>query len=424
VALVLLLFLGTSSAARGATVDIVRYEGAITPVAAEFIVDEIERSENEGVAAVVIELDTPGGLDTAMRDIVKAILNAEVPVVVYVSPPGSRAASAGVFITMAAHVAAMAPGTNIGSASPVSMMGAQMDSTMSRKVTNDAVAYLEGIAERRGRNGEWASRFVVDAENLPAERALEEDVIDVVALDREELLEAIDGWLVKVDRREVRLETSDAELRLREMGFRHRILSALANPALAYLLLLLGMYGIFFELSNPGSILPGVVGAIAILLALFALQALPISYVGLALMILAMILFILEIFVTSYGLLSIAGVASLVIGSLMLFQSEADWARLSLKIIVPAVSLSAAFFLVCVWLAIRGQRRPVSTGKRAMLGEHARVSVQIEGEDSRGKVVVHGEVWNARAEDIIPVGATVEVIEVEGRTVVVRRLRS
>lgn len=411
---------GPDPGRRPGVVIVAPWEGAITPVSAQFFLQAIEAAERDDVQALVLELDTPGGLDSAMRRIIKAQLGAQVPVVVYVAPAGSRAASAGVFLTMAAHVAAMAPGTNIGSASPVQMMGGAMDSTMSKKVTNDAVAYLEGIAHERGRNESWAARFVVDAENITAERALEENVIDLVVASRQELLGALEGREVKVVGRTVTLHTATAEVEEFLPGWRLRLLGMVADPTVAYLLLLLGIYGIFFELSNPGSIIPGVVGAIAILLALFALQALPVRAVGLALIAVGVVLFVLEVYVTSFGLLGLAGVTALLFGSAMLFEPGADGVRLSWWVIAPAVGVTALFMGVCVTLAVRSQRRPVATGLPAMIGEVGRVSVALGGEEKTGKVVVHGEVWTARSAAPVEVGASVEVLGFDGRVVVVR----
>ncbi len=422
--LVLGLLIAGAMPAGAQTVHVARWQDAITPVAAQFLVGAIERAEDADAEALIIELDTPGGLDTAMRRIIKAELAATVPVVVYVSPAGSRAASAGVFITMAAHVAAMTPTTNIGSASPVQMMGAGMDSTMAKKVTNDAVAYLEGIAEDRDRNVEWAARFVEDSENITAEKALEENVIDLVVASRGELLAALDGREVVLPRGTVTLQTEGAEVVVFEPGLQHQLLGLIANPTVAYLLLLLGIYGIFFELSNPGAILPGTVGAIAILLALFALQALPVRAAGLALIGLSIVLFVLEVYVTSFGLLGLAGVVSLVFGSAMLFEPGPEgMMRLGWGVIIPAVVFSTGFMGLCAVLAIRGQRRPVSTGLKAMVGEHGRVSQAIAA-GQRGKVVVHGEHWDARSDEPVDVGDEVEVEAIEGRTVVVRPVRA
>lgn len=404
---------------RADEVVVARWEGAITPVAARFMTGAIERAAREGAIAVVLELDTPGGLDTSMRDIVKAELAAEVPVVVYVAPGGSRAASAGVFITMAAHVAAMAPTTNIGSASPVQMMGSGMDSTMAKKVTNDAVAYLESIANERGRNAVWAARFVEDADNITADEALAENVIDVVARDRRDLFEQLDGRTIDLPTGPVTLRTTAVEIVDVEPGLVSGLLGLIADPTVAYMLLLLGIYGIFFELSNPGSIYPGVIGAVAILLALFALQALPVRAAGIALIGVSVVLFVLEVYVASMGLLGVAGVVALVFGSAMLYEPGPDGMRLGWGVIVPSVAVTGGFVALCVVLAVRAQKRPKVTGLDAMIGEHGRVSrVLVPGVG--GKIVVHGEVWDARCSVQVDEGGTVEVTAVEGRIVVVR----
>ncbi len=418
----LLLFLpGPRSSANAQTVHLLPYEGAITPVASEYIVQGIEAAEDAAVEAVIVRLDTPGGLDSSMREIIKATMASDVPVIFFVAPGGSRAASAGVYMTMAAHVAAMAPGTNIGSASPVAMMGAAMDSTMSKKVTNDAVAYLESIAQKRGRNAEWAKRFVVDAENIPAERAVEERVVDLVADDVPGLLDAIDGWTVDVDGESWTLATANATVDERPMSLRLAFLKRLVDPNVAYLLLLLGIYGLFFELSNPGALAPGILGGISILLALYALNSLPTNFAGIGLMVLGVIMLILEVKITSYGALSIGGLASLVLGSLMLFESPASWARVSMKVLIPALLGFSAFFLVCAWLVVRSQRRPVSTGMAALIGEHGRVLNAITPGEP-GKVVFHGEVWDAVADEPVTSGASIEVVAIEGRIARVRHL--
>jgi membrane-bound serine protease (ClpP class) len=416
-----LFFLALPVSALAAGVHILPYQGAITPVAAEYLVDGIAYAEDAGAAAVLIELDTPGGLDSAMRTIVKAQLAAGLPVVVYVAPSGSRAASAGAYLTMAAHVAAMAPGTNIGSATPVHMGGAAMDSTMARKVIHDAVAYLESIAQQRGRNVEMARRFVEDAENLPAERAVEQNVVDLVASSRRELLQALDGRVVEVDGKPWTLETADAEVVVRPMSARQRLLKSLVDPQVAYILLLLGIYGLFFELSNPGALAPGIIGGICILLALFALQSLPTNTAGIALLLLGVILLILEVKVTSFGALTLGGLVAMVLGSLILFESPADWARVSLRVIIPSVLVFASFFLLCAWLVVRSQRRAVVTGAQALVGTQGRVLETIQPGDD-GKAVFHGEVWNARSDEAIEAGASIEVLGIEGRVATVRRV--
>ncbi len=420
-ALVAAALLLCAPAATAAPVHILDWDGAITPVAASYLVDGLAVAAAEGAAAVVVRLDTPGGLDTSMRAIIKAELASPVPVVVWVGPSGSRAASAGAFITVAAGVAAMAPGTNIGSASPVQMGGAGMDSTMAKKVTNDASAYIASIADRRGRDPEVCRRFVTEALNLTADQAHEQDVIDFLAPSLDALLDSLRGRAVAVDTGTVVLP-DELEADARGPGLRQRLLKTLADPNVAYILMMLGIYGLFFELSNPGAFAPGVLGGICLLLALFAFQALPIDASGLLLILLGVILLILEVKVTSYGVLSIGGVAALGLGSLLLFDSSAaPWARLSLRVLVPTVAVFAGFFLLCVWLAVRAKRRPVTTGLGAMVGLTGRVLRDVGGPDRPGKVVVHGEVWDATADQPLAAGDRIRVTGVEGRTVRVMR---
>ncbi|MFN2369972.1 MAG: nodulation protein NfeD [Candidatus Krumholzibacteriia bacterium] len=410
-----------AGAAAAAPVHVLTWEGAITPVAASYLTDGLTTAAAESAAAVVIRLDTPGGLDTSMREIMKGQLAAPLPVVVWVGPSGSRAASAGAFLTVAAHVAAMAPGTNIGSASPVQMGGAGMDSTMARKVGNDAAAYIASVAEQRGRDPETCRLFVSVALNLTEEEALSRGVIDFVAADLPAVLDSLRGRAVAVDTGTVTLP-ADLEAEFRDPSLRQRLLKMLADPNVAYILMMLGIYGLFFELSNPGAFAPGVLGGICLLLALFAFQALPIDASGVLLILLGVVLLILEVKVTSYGVLSIGGVAALVLGSLLLFDSSsAPWARLSLRVLVPTVTVFAGFFLLCAWLAVRGQRRPVVTGKAAMVGETGRVLAAVGGPGAAGKVVVHGEVWDATAAEALAEGAQVVVLEVRGRMVRVAR---
>lgn len=401
--------------APAAQIHLVTFEGPITPVAAEFLVQRIAEAESEGVAALVIRLDTPGGLDTSMRDIVKAQLGARVPVVVFVAPSGSRAASAGAFITLAGHVAAMAPGTNIGSASPVQMGGADMDSTMTHKVVNDAAAYIASIAAGKNRNEEVARSFVTEAANLTATQALEQGVIEIIAAGIPALMDSLQGREVVVDGVTVSLETSGADIVAKTMSSRQKLLKALANPNLAYILMMLGIYGLFFELSNPGALVPGILGGICLLLALFAFQTLPVDYTGVALILLGVIMLILEIKVPSFGALSIGGVTALVFGSLMIFDSSQQWARLSMRVLVPTVIVFAGFFILCVWLVVKGQKRPVTTGLEALVGETGRLVQGIENSIEPGKMVCHGEIWDARADLPVALDTQVQVIAVVGR---------
>ena len=352
----------------------------------------------------------------SMRNIVKSELGADVPVVVYVAPSGARAASAGVFITLAAHVAAMAPGTNIGAAHPVMRGGipgggGDTTQTMMDKLTNDAVAYIQSIAEKQGRNADWAREAVLESSSITALEALEKGVIDTVAASLAELLSYLDGKQVEVVSGEVTLATLQAEVSHIEMGLRYRILDKITNPNVAYLLLLLGIYGIFFELSNPGIFFPGVLGAISLILAFLAFQMLPINYAGLALMALSLVLFILEINVTSYGLLSISGVISLLLGSLMLFDSTDPLMRVSWQVIIPTIIFTALFFLVAIGLAVKAQRRVPLTGIASMVGLTGAAQTDI---DPDGQVLVHGEVWQAVSAQDIPSGASVKVVQVDG----------
>ena len=366
----------------------------------------------------------------SMRDIIKAFLNSEIPIIVYISPRGAQAASAGVFITIAAHIAAMSPGTNIGAAHPVSIggggiFGGRQDSsstkTMMEKVTNDAVAFIKAIARERGRNEEWVEEAVRKSVSITETEALKENVIDLVAGNLNELIAKIDGKKVKTPTREVRLNTRNARVVMKPMGLHFRILNAISDPNIAYLLLILGFYGLFFELSNPGTIFPGVLGAIFLILAFFAFQILPINYAGLALIIVGIILFILEVKITSYGLLTIGGIISMIIGSMMLINtSEApkQLFSISLQVIIPVVIFTAIFFIIALSLALKAHRKKVSTGSEGIIGEkgHALTDIDLEG-----MVMVHGEYWKARASEKISKGEKIKVKAVEGMILVVEK---
>jgi membrane-bound serine protease (ClpP class) len=388
-------------------------EDAITPVTSRFIVDGIAAGEREPVEGVVIQLDTPGGLDTSMREAAKAILGSSVPVIVWVGPSGARAASAGMFLTLAAHVAAMAPGTNIGAAHPVGIGGGMspIDSTMASKVLNDAVAYARSIAALRGRNAEWAERAVRQSVSLEAEEAVRQGVCDLIATDIPDLLRQVDGRGVQTSDGTDTLRTAGIEVREYGMGFRERLLAILVNPNIAYLLFLAGILGIFFELSNPGAILPGVIGGISLILALFAFQNLPVNYAGVMLILLAVILFVVEIKVPSHGALMIGGILSLLLGSLMLFRTRGANIYLSLGVIVPALVITAGFFVLAVTLAIRAQKRRPVTGIEGMVGEVGIVSDDLAPE---GRVQLRGESWQASAATRIPKGIRVRVVAVKG----------
>lgn len=415
----LLLAFAVAGLARGKHILLLEAEGIINPPMASYIVRGIERAEEERALALIIQLDTPGGLMDSMRQIVKKILGAEVPVIVYVAPSGSRAASAGVFITMAAHVAAMAPGTNIGAAHPVELGEKKMDKTMLKKVVNDTVAYIKTIARERKRNEKWAEKAVRESSSITAREALKLRVIDLVVPSLEKLLEELDGRKVKLGSgKVVLLRTKGVEVVRLKMSFRDRLLHTLSNPMIAYILLMLGIYGLFFELSNPGAIFPGVVGGICLILAFFAFQMLPINYAGIALIVLGIILLIMEVKITSYGLLSIGGIISLLLGSLMLIESPAQYLRLSLSVVVPMVLVSAGFFLFALTMVIRAHRRKPQTGQEGLLGERGKALTDIAPE---GTVEVLGEIWRASSDQQIKAGEAVEVVGVEGLRLKVRR---
>jgi membrane-bound serine protease (ClpP class) len=393
-------------------------DGVINPVAAEFITHSIEKANAAGAEAFVLELDTPGGLVTSMRDIVKSILGSEVPVVVYVAPPGARAASAGTFITLSAHVAAMAPQTNIGAAHPVAM-GQEMDKTMAEKAVNDSAAYIKSLAERRGRNAQWAEDAVRKSVSATEEEALKLGVIDLVSANLPALLSEIDGMKVETAGGERVLRTKGAAITRLEMSLRHRVLDVISDPNIAYILMLLGFYGIFFELTNPGAVFPGVVGGICLILAFYAFQTLPINYAGILLILLGVVLFILEIKVTSYGALTIGGIIAMVLGSLMLFEDAGPFVKLSIYTILPAVVVTALFFTVVIGLAWKAFRSKPTTGREGLVGLEGTAATEVT--PAGGTVKVHGEIWSAVSEEPIQPDEKVVVESVEGLKLKVRK---
>jgi membrane-bound serine protease (ClpP class) len=409
---------GVSQGATPGPVMVVAIASSINPVTADFLSSAIERAQEENAGLLVVELDTPGGLDSSMRQMVQEIIRTPVPVVVYVFPPGSRAASAGVLITLAADIAAMAPGTNIGAAHPVGIGGGGMDNTMAKKVENDAAAYARSLAEKKGRNGEWAEKAVRESASLTETDALKKNVIDLVAPSLAGLLSSVDGRVIEKDGKKITLRTKGAEITRIPMGLRHRVLSALADPNIAYILMMIGIYGIFFELSNPGAVFPGIVGGIALILGFYSLQTLSANYAGFLLILLALILFILEIKIASHGALTIGGIISLVLGSLMLFRSSADpYLRISWTVILTMVAVSAAFFGTVVTLAVRSQLRRPATGSEGMIGETGVAMADFTG---KGKIFVVGELWDARCDMPLRKGQEVIVEGREGMTLVVK----
>lgn len=422
VLIVCLLFSGGGVAAeeRKPVVDVITISAAITPPVAEYVLQSIDEAGKGGAEALIIRLDTPGGLDLAMRDIAKGILNAPLPVIVYVAPSGARAASAGLIITVAAHIAAMAPGTNIGAAHPVGLGIGDMDKTMSRKVENDAVAYVWGIAKQRGRNEEWMEKGVRKSESIPAEEALHLKVIDLVATDMGDLLIKADGREVSLAGGKKLLRTKGAILNEKTMGTRQKILSALSDPNIAYILLLIGLAGLYFEFSNPGAILPGVIGGISLILAFFGMQTLPVNYAGIVLILFSIVLFIAEIKIISHGLLTVGGIVSLVIGSLMLFQtSESSPLRVSWSVLIPAVSIASLFFITVIAIAVKSQLQKKLGGKEGMVGEEGQAMTDILTE---GKVMIRGEYWNAQSDVPVTKGSKLRVIHVQNMKVKVERI--
>ena len=400
-------------------VVVIKINDIITPAVAEFISKSIEQATKDRAECLIIQMDTPGGLDLSMRDIIKDMMNAEVPIVVYVGPSGARAASAGVFITLASDIAAMAPGTNIGAAHPVAM-GGKMDRTMAEKVVNDAVAYVKSIAEKKGRNVQWAIRAVKESVSIPANEALKLKVIDLIAKDLNELLEKIDGKTVEKSRRTIKLATKGVKVNHLEMDFRQRILASLSNPNIAYILMMIGLVGLYFELAHPGVIFPGVIGGICLILAFFAFRTLPVNYAGILLILLGLILFIAEIKVASYGLLTVGGVVSLALGSIMLFESPAPFLRASLTVIIPTVAVTAAVFIFAMTMAIKAQMAKPATGSEGLVGETGIARTRL---DPEGKVFVHGEFWNAYTDETIEEGEKIRILKAEGLIVKVEKLK-
>lgn len=419
VLIVLLLCSLPLSLAGDKHIKVLRIEESINPGTAAFLARGTTQAVEEDAVLLVVELDTPGGLVTSMRTMIKTIMNVPIPVVVFVSPSGAQAASAGVFVVMAADIAAMAPGTNIGAAHPVVAGGKDMDETMGTKVVNDLVAFIKSIATRRGRNAEWAEEAVRKSVSITAEEALKLKVIDLVARDMDELLLKLEGWPIQTKEGEKKLALKGLPVETVEENLRDKILKTISNPNIAYLLMLIGMAGLYFELSHPGAIFPGVVGGISLILAFYAFQTLSVNYAGVLLIILGAILFLLEIKVTSYGLLSVGGVICLTLGSIMLFNTGAPGLRISWSVLIPAVLVISGFFMTVAFLAMRAHMAKPRTGYQGLIGE---IAVAKESLAPDGKVFVHGELWNATSEDIVPVGSKVEVIEVENLWLKVRKI--
>ena len=414
-------------------------DGAIGPATSDYLSKGIADAASQDAELVIIKMNTPGGLDSSMRDIIKAILQSPVPVVVYVAPPGSRAASAGTYIMYASHIAAMAPATNIGSATPVQIGGdgaRKPDSrdekdkeagdeeagekskapdtgttAMERKTINDAVAYIRGLAELRGRNVDWAEKAVREAVNVTASDALELGIIDLIAKTQTQLLQDIDGMRVEINGTERTVSSAGLDIKVIEPGWRNRLLSVITDPSVAYMLLMLGIYGLIFEGYNPGAILPGVVGAISILLALYAFQILPVNYAGLGLIVLGVILLIAEVFAPSFGALGIGGVIALVSGSVILMDTDIPGYQISRSLILSVAMLSSAMIVGIVYFAIRARSQPIVSGHEQMIGMTGTARGDI---DTKGTVFVHGELWQAGSSQLIMDGQPIRVTGISG----------
>ncbi len=424
-------------------------DSIINPVTAEYIETAIDRATKEQVGALIIELDTPGGLISSTRRIVRAIMNAEIPIIVYVTPKGARAGSAGVFITLAANVAAMAPSTNIGAAHPVQMQQKQgfgetlerlvrrltpkkkdsveekndrttTDATppMEEKIVNDTRAWVSAIARERGRNIAWAERAVTESVSITDEEALRDGIIDIIATDFDDLLAQLDGRTVTLPSGEVTLATKNARIISIPMDTRLRWLAILAHPNIAYILLMLGFYGLLFEFTHPGIGFPGIAGAICLVLAFFGLQVLPTNIAGLILILLAIAMFFAEIKITSYGLLTLGGIVTLFLGSLILFTSSHDFLRVSLPIVIAFSLATALIALFLGTIVARLAKRRATTGSEGMVGAAGQV---LHWQKDSGTVFVHGEIWNARSDAALEKDDRISVIAIEGMTLVVAK---
>ncbi|MBX7152269.1 nodulation protein NfeD [bacterium] len=419
----LLIFLLSNTVYSQSKIYRLTIDGVINPASEEFIAKGIQTAVDNEASCLVIELDTPGGLMKSMNMIVKNILASEVPVVVYVSPSGSHCASAGVFIMMAAHIAAMAPGTNIGAAHPVTMGGGN-DSTqqaMMEKITNDAVSYIRSIADKNKRNADWAEDAVRKSVSITEVEALNKRVINLIAKNFDSLLVQIDSMVVETVIGRKTILTKNAKVEDIKRSWRFGLLDILTDPNIAYILMMLGMYGLFFEFYNPGSIFPGVIGGICLILAFYSFQTLPINYAGLALILFGIILLLLEIKVTSYGALSIGGVVSLFLGSVMLIDSPDKMMEISMGVIIPVVSVTLLFFLFIIGFGVKAQQRQVTTGVEGMIGESGIVIEALEP-GKIGKVNVHGEIWKAVSVQAIPLNSKIKVTSIDHLKLKVEKL--
>lgn len=410
--------LAQSKSANVAHVDMITIAGSINPAVDDFIRESIGRAKTNRARALIIQLDTPGGLVDSTRTIVKEMLAAPVPIIVYVAPSGARAGSAGVFITMAAHVAVMAPATNIGAAHPVAGGGQEVKGVMGEKIENDIAAFSEAIAQRRGRNAEWAIQAVRKSVSITATDALKKNVVDIIAKDIDDLLKQAHGRKIDLDGRAQVLDLNDVRIDRFEMNLKQKLLNALADPNIAYLLMMAGLLGLYMEFSHPGVFFPGVAGSICLILALTAFQVLPINYAGLGLILLGIALLVGEAFAPSFGVLGIGGLISLALGSFFLFDTENSDLVVDRSIIFTAVGTLGAFVLTVSYLVFRSQKSKPTLGLEGLVGEVGEVRSKLS---PAGRIFVHGEYWNAQADGEIDVGEKVEVLGYEGMNLRVRR---
>jgi len=411
-----------ASPATSKTVDWIVIDATINPAVADFIHESLFTAERNGARALVIELDTPGGLLESTKVIVKDLLGSSVPVIVYVAPSGGGAASAGVFVTMAANIAAMAPGTNIGAAHPVNGQGSDIGGDMREKVENFTASLSKTIAQERGRNVEWAEKAVRESVSITEQEALTLHVIDIIAANRDDLLTLADHREVTVQGIKRKLDLGNATIAVREMSLKQKFLNIVANPNVAYLLMMAGLLGLYVEFTHPGVFFPGVAGGICLLLGMAALQVLPINYSGLGLIALGLALLISELFVPSFGVLGVGGIVAFVLGSLLLFDTPDSTLTLDPNIVYAAAATFGGFTLLVSFLVVRSQRRKPSLGREGLLGEIGEVKQQIAPDSASGRIFVHGEYWNAVADEPIAIGQRVEVVRVDGMRLTVRPL--